>query len=253
MLSAFKVNAFGPPSSPGTSAGIVASDGRWQAFAFVATARSIDSSSVAGESNVNDDATRTATRCFMRGIKERLKYETASGRCYLHRRICFTFVGQELFKRDSDGLTGSYWAETTAGYLRTITQVFGGSADADLWNQLAQVLFKGQANQDWSDLITAKIDNQRVKLLFDKTFTIRSGNDTGIQKERKLWHPMNRTLVYNDDEAGGAKLPSELSANNRLSMGDYYIIDIFDVGESPAVDGDELGFSVQSTLYWHER
>lgn len=253
MLTAFKPTIFQSVSTIPSGATVDASGPRFQVFGFTATARTIDTSNTAGEANVNDDATRTATRCFMRGIKERLKYETTSGRSYLHRRICLTFMGQEFIKRESDGLTGSLWQESSAGYVRALTNVLGIGSDTETWNQMAQVIFKGQVNEDWSDLITAKVDNQRVKLMYDRTYTIRSGNDTGIQKERKLWHAMNKTLIYNDDEAGGSKLPSELSANNRQSMGDYYIFDIFDVGEAPVDEGDQLGFAVQATLYWHER
>lgn len=255
MLSVYKPDPFTGTGATGGAIQFSATpSARWNALAFVATARGFTTSSGAGESNVNDDATRTATRCYARGIKEQLVYETTSGRHWLHRRICFTFYGTEILNPDDTrDLHGAYWLETSNGYVRAMTNVFSPTADTTLWGQIADVVFKGQPSQDWSDLITAKVDNRRVKLMYDHTYSIQSGNEEGVIKRRSLWHPMNKTIVYNDDEAGGSKINTELSANNRQSMGDYYILDIFDCGTQPASDDDTLSFAAHATYYWHER
>lgn len=235
------------------SAGSPAFSGRYYALGFVATARTITSSSSAGESNVNDDASRTATRCFMRGIKEHIRFESGTGRSYLWRRICFKFTGQEILGPNGSGLFGSMWSETSAGYVRAMTLLISGSTtDPTVWNNLVNILFKGQANVDWNDIMAAKVDNTRVHLAYDHTTRLQPKNDSGQQWKIDRWHPMNKTLIYNDDESGGSKLGTELSTNTRLSMGDYYIIDLFDMGLAPS-DGDVLNVAMNSTLYWHER
>lgn len=225
-------------------------DGRYWVFGFIPTARTITSSSSAGESNINDDASRTATRCYWRGVKEHIRLESTTGRNLLWRRICFKFTGTEILRDNSAGL-GALWEETSNGYVRASTLLIPSSL-SPVWNNLAVILFKGVANSDWNDLMSAKVDNTRVTLAYDKTVNLKPPNEAGQQWSFKRWHPMNSTLVYNDDEAGGAKLGTELSANTRYSMGDYYIIDIFDFGLAPD-DDTEVNYSVNATAYWHER
>lgn len=189
----------------------------------------------------------------MRGVKENIRLELQTNHAYLWRRICFTFVGSELITDLTDGTQYALWQETTAGFVRAVTQLLPSIAPTlTLWNQLADVLFKGQVNQDWTELITAPLDNSRVVPRYDKTVRLTTGNDVGKMLDVKRWHPMNHNLVYNDDEAGGTKITPYLSVNTRRSMGDYYIIDIFDTGTTG--DGaDTLTYTPEATLYWHER
>lgn len=225
--------------------------GRYWIFGFTPTARTITTSTSAGESNVNDTASRTATSCYMRGVKEHIRLESTTGRNFLWRRIAFTFTGQELLGPNPSGLFGSMWVETSTGYERAMT-LLNPTNDPDVWNRVANVIFKGTANSDWNDIMSAKVDNTRVILKYDKTRNLKAPNEAGQQWKFDIWHRMNRTLIYNDDEAGGSKTGTELSVNTRKSMGDYYIIDIFDFGLQPD-DECELNYGVNSTLYWHER
>lgn len=240
---------------PGALGGSVLNAGsRYWVYGWIATARNGDYQSGGPRGIVNDDATRTASKCYMRGLKEKIRIETQTGHPFLWRRICFKFTGTELIT-DNDGDAFNLWSETSAGFVRATTLLDGPGVIAptsDIWNKIATILFKGQVNVDWSELITAPLDRSRVKVAYDSTVRLTSGNAEGKIYSFSRWHPMNKTLQYNDDEEGGGKSMSFLSVNNRQSMGDYYVIDVFDTGIS-GDESDALAFTPEATLYWHER
>ena len=80
---------------------------------------------------------------------------------------------------------------------------------------------------------------------------IASHNDDATDRVYSIWHPMNHNLIYDEDEIGGKESMGSLSAMNRQSMGDYYIVDFLE----PALIGgdDTITFNPEATLYWHER
>jgi hypothetical protein len=114
------------------------------------------------------------------------------------------------------------------------------------------LLYKGLAGKDWDDLIVAPVDTSRISVKFDKTWTIQSGNSNGVVRERKLWHPMNKNIVYDDDENGDVEQASYFSVDSKAGMGDYYVVDIIQPGTG-ATSSDLLQISTNSTLYWHEK
>ena len=46
------------------------------------------------------------------------------------------------------------------------------------------------------------MDTTRVNLKYDKVRRITSGNDAGVIKRFKMWHPMRKNLRYDEDEEG---------------------------------------------------
>lgn len=200
-------------------------------------------------------AERTATTCYMRGFSERLRIQTNSHIPWFHRRICFALRGLGAFN--------------TINSQDTPVQGFGSSIDTSngmerLWfNQAVNamsntttaqlsVLFKGAQGSDWNDVIVAPVDTARVDMKYDKTWLIKSPNEAGAIADRKLWHPMNKNLVFDDDETGESMTSSYLSVDSKQGMGDYYILDLFQPGLG-ASTSDLINISANSTLYWHER
>jgi len=114
------------------------------------------------------------------------------------------------------------------------------------------IIFRGAKGLDWTDPIVAPVDNARVSLKFDKTWTLRSGNQSGTVKEMTLWHPMNKNLMYGDDESGDQEATSYVSVASKIGMGDYYIMDIISQGAG-GTSSDLLQMVPNTTLYWHER
>lgn len=223
-------------------------------FIFCPTAMDL----LQGATNPNyaiNTAERTATTCYMRGFSERLRMQTNSHLPWFHRRICFRWRGLGPFNtgNSSDTVVQTFrpYVDTTNGMERLWFNQSINTMNVTVNAQL-DILFKGTANQDWNDLIVAPIDTARVDLMSDKTWTIKSSNEAGTLVERKLWYPMNKNLVYDDDETGESMKTAYLSVDSKAGMGDYYIIDFFSGGVGGS-SSDLLNIASSSTLYWHEK
>lgn len=224
---------------------------------WVATARNnevINAAPLVNGGTVFDSSTRTATSCFMRGLKECVEIQTSSGIPWQWRRICIKFRGPSLLRPNlAAGDLLPLWFEDTNGYARGMYSLTSGNAQAvAVFGNIQSVIFKGRLNIDYANFLTAPLDRSRVEVAYDKTFRVSSGNANGIMRRYNLWHGMNKTLVYDDDEVGGSMSEGFLSADTKGSMGDYYVFDFF----VPGVGGtstDVLRFDPETTLYWHER
>lgn len=207
---------------------------------------------------VVNQSVRTASTCFMRGLAENLRIETSSGNPWFHRRICFTAKSTVfLFRAPSDAsgvdrdsaATGAL--ETSNGWVRLAANMLNDTLTNTVTN-MNELLFKGAQGVDWDDFITAPVDTLRVDLKFDKTWVYRSGNASGMFKETKLWHPMNKNIVYDDDERGAGEDTANYSVNDKRGMGNYHVIDLFSQGSAGSTS-DLLKVRYTSTLYWHEK
>lgn len=223
-------------------------------FMFCPTAQNL----LQGSSTPNyfiNQAERTSTSCYMRGFAENLRIQTNSHVPWFHRRICFAWRGSGAFNtissKDTPTQSWGPFIDTSTGMERVWfnTQV---NAMTNTQNAQLDTLFKGVVNQDWNDIIVAPVDSSRVDIKFDKTWLIKSNNESGTIVQRKLWHPMNKTLVYDDDESGEGVQTSYLSVDSKRGMGDYYIYDIIQAGLG-ATSSDLINISANSTLYWHEK
>jgi len=210
--------------------------------------------------SVSAQAVRTATTCFMRGFSEKLRIETSTPNPWFHRRFCYTSKDQDLVTLSSVDTSGTDTAIVAAGGVETsngwqrlaANMALYPTAMGNTYLKHRSVIFKGAQGVDWDDFITAPLDTTRIDVKFDKTWVYRSGNDQGILKETKLYHPMNKTLVYDDDEAGAGESSSSFSVSDKRGMGDYHIVDLFSQGSS-GQSGDLLKVRYTSTMYWHER
>lgn len=220
---------------------------------WLATAQDLtDQAGILGR--VAEEAVRTATSTFMRGVSEHIRVQTSSAIPWFWRRICFTFKGPDLnliSNLDSPTSTSFEYLDTTSGMQRLGFNQNIANMPNTINNHDA-IIFRGAKGLDWNDPIVAPVDNARVTLKFDKTWTLRSGNQSGTVKEMKLWHPMNKTLVYADDESGDAEATTYQSVASKAGMGDYYVMDIISAGAG-ATATDLVQLVPNTTLYWHER
>lgn len=250
MLSWSNTNGTGGTQTVSLGNLLVAGSTGYAWVPWQATAQDLDALST-----VPNDANRTATSCYMVGLAENLKFQTSSGLPWFHRRICFTIKGPNPFASistlDTPNQTTNFFADTTNGMERLFFNLQVNSSTTTLANQQA-LLFKGIQGKDWIDPITAPVDNLRVSVKFDNTRTISSGNSNGIVRERKIFHPMRKNLIYDDEEAGESKQSSYYSVDSKLGMGDYYVLDIIQPGTG-GTSTDLLLLSATSTLYWHEK
>lgn len=252
MLSVSNTQTNGA-TQPITAAQTFVAGNRIGKFLWCATAQDLSD----GGGNLGTTAqaaVRTATNCYMRGISENIRIQTSSGLPWFHRRICFTLKGPAMFiPNTSDTPIQSVipYIDTSNGMQRLWLDQSINNMPNTIANR-ESLIFKGTQGIDWSEIIAAPTDPQRITVKFDHTWTIRSGNANGTVAERKLWHGMNKTLVYDDDEAGSNEVTSYISTTGRSGMGDYFIYDIIAPG-SGSTAGDVILFSSSTSLYWHER
>lgn len=203
---------------------------------------------------ISADAGRTSDLAYMRGLSEHIRIQTSSPAPWFHRRICFT-SRSALFRSGVDSsptnTVTAFYDDQARGVQRWAQNMANNNAPNTLtgWNS---VIFKGAEGVDWSDRIIAPLDSARIDVKFDKTWTLMSGNSVGVVKERKLWHPMNKNLQYDEDEAGTTEGSAYFSVQDKRGMGDYYVVDIIQAGTG-ATTSDLMRLTFNSTLYWHER
>lgn len=220
-------------------------------FVWCATARDLTVSSSIGQasSNVAYDNVRTASTCYMVGLKEMIQIQTVTAVPWEWRRICFTMKGPQLAQTTGSGYTIS--AETGNGWMRVLNQ-FPGDPSSGAQGALMSLLFRGNFGSDWMDPFTAPTDQTRVTVKYDKTITIKADNEEGVMRNYSRWHPMYSNLVYDDDELGSLKSSATMSVDGKAGMGDYFVIDLFR-SRAGSTSTDQLLFRPQATLYWHER
>jgi len=216
------------------------------------------SDSAGGPNSIVNQASRTSSICYMKGFAENIRIETSTGNPWFHRRICITSRDAGFIDRntlDPSGADRNYAAsgaiETSNGWQRLASNVLKDtlSNTTKFW---LDALFKGVQGVDWDDFITAPLDTTRVDVKFDKTWIYRSGNERGVLREKKIWHPMNKNLYYDDDESGAGEATANISVRDKRGMGDYHIFDLFSQGSSGSTS-DLLKIRFTSTMYWHEK
>lgn len=224
---------------------------------FRPTAMDLNTNDSTPNSVVNQ-AARTSSVCYMKGFAENMRIETSTGNPWFHRRICITTkdpLFYVLSGADTPGADRGYAAagaiETSNGWQRLASNTVLDTMGATTAGWLT-LLFKGAQGIDWDDYITAPMDTNRVDVKFDKTWIYRSGNERGVLKERKIWHPMNKNLYYDDDELGAGTATTNYSVRDKRGMGDYHIFDLFSQGSSGSTS-DLLKIRFTSTMYWHEK
>lgn len=251
MLTWSNTGPTGASKTAAAGAVIVNGDVQYRGI-WIATAQDLtDQTGVIGR--VAEEAVRTSTSCFMRGLSEHVRIQTSSGTPWFHRRVCFTYKGNDLqtFTADSPNSTQNRYLDTTVGMQRLMFNE-NVNIQPNTINVQDAIIFKGAKGLDWNDELIAPLDHRRISVKYDKIVPIRSGNERGTAKEYKLWHPMSKNIIYADDETGDSEVSSYTSTSSKAGMGDYYVMDIIKSGTGGNAS-DLLQFSVNSTLYWHEK
>lgn len=252
------INVSGTPGTPTPGAFTMNAADGLQICLWNATWRPKLTQTGGAQPTVEDDATRTATRTWMRGLSERIEIQTSGSAAWEWRRITFTFFSNHFYLFNdnpiNNGTAVRYNIETNTGVNRALTFFDGGNPnDEALVTQLFAYVFKGAQDTDWRNPLTAKTHSDRVRIKSDRTTIISSGNDAGVIRKYRRYHPMNRTLIYDEDESGGVVGDGVISAAVNASMGDYYVLDIFKPTLAAQSSEESMSFNPEATLYWHER
>jgi len=188
---------------------------------------------------------RQSSEIFAKGLKENILFETSTARPWRWRRICFWAKGDVIYGDAIDPATSQFFRfDDTLGHVRLSNAIGTGFP--------AEYIFKGTEQIDWLDRMTAPVDTDHVRPVYDKTVTLRSGNDAGMSQTIKMWHPMNKTLVYEDEERGFEIIPKAVCSSGRRGAGDFYVYDLFQVATGSTSE-DVLRFQPNATFYWHEK
>lgn len=255
MVALWKPDVLTPPIPVPGGVDLGLGSGTLRVFGWVATARDNTTTVDGGNfGTVYDESTRTSDDCYIRGLKETVQFATDNALPFQWRRIAFHFTGQEMIRDQGSANVGSMWAETNSqGWTRAMTQLLPASGPASFaWSQMQNIIFRGVASVDWLGYTLAPLDHSRIKVVYDQVRTVRSNNEEGTLRNFNFWIPVNKRLVYNDDEVGGGMSASVLSANNFQSCGDLYVIDIFELSPNTTEEQHYI-FQPQACLYWHEK
>jgi len=222
----------------------------------------------------------TTGRPYYKGLSENITISVTGGIPWQWRRICFTYKGNRLFQRfTSPTPAGDAQYEPLQYFKNTYDQEHGifrpiydlasyyGQAGApntstpEALGQLYRFLFQGNPAQfqdsvtttDWINVMTAKTDNTEVNIKYDKTVSLASGNEEGIQRNYRRYHPMEKTLYYDSFESGNDTAYFPTSTGSKMGMGDYYVVDFFQARYGSDAESGNLIFDPRATIYWHEK
>lgn len=200
-----------------------------------------------------DEHVRANQEVFMRGIKDRIMVSATFS--LIHRRVCFwshrRIDDARPFVFDNPDVI-----DAPSYQRRNLVALY-----PNLDEEIFEYLFKGTVGFDYSENSRwdTPLDNKRVKVVYDKQYTITpnyaapDGAQFGKTLTRKLWHPINRKVLYDDDEEGADVNGSGWSAQTPESLGNYYVLDIFSTGQYIEGSTDQVGtYMPESTTYWHE-
>jgi len=208
----------------------------------------------------DQDNTRATNDTFASGFKERLRIITSDGNPWIWRRICFSYYDAETdfkFFDTSDDTEKDYPPfNYTAGngYRRLWLRVNGPTPtiqEQSVRDALYQHVFAGTRNVDWSTEISAPLNSRAIKIWYDRTTRIASGNQQSTVRNFTRWHPIKKRLVYQNRDDGGAQENNYLSETSRQSLGDFMVMDIFQ--GAPSDPNVQLSVGSDATYYWHER
>lgn len=188
--------------------------------------------------------TRNRKTIFVKGLKETVHMEAATNESWQWRRIVFSV--KALARHTS---ASEYVASTiTHGYMRGVRPVNPGP----FRDAIEEILFQGTSQIDWLTSMVAPINTASVTLHSDVTRLIQSKNNGGTMRTYKLWTPINKSLIYRDQEQGGIDDSKLWSVDDKRGMGDLYVVDLFRPGLN-AQPADVLDWRPNATLYWHEK
>lgn len=206
--------------------------------------------------NAAYQAFRTSTRPFLKGYLERMELNPTDGSTWWWRRIVFATKGRTGINATIEANIGAQ-ATSGAASLRQLRDLSGESTGNyyDTNVALQGLLFEGVVRTDWVSPLSAKVDTSRVTLLHDKTRTISSGNEYGRPRIYRDYIPINKTIVYDDEENGLSMNPSPMSVTSKPGIGNIYVVDLFQCPRpaNSGTPGSGMTLNPAATLYWHEK
>lgn len=199
---------------------------------------------------------RTATTVYNKGYSESILIIPSDSSVWWWRRIVFTLKGPITAALFNNGYIQAQAIanDITTRKLRDLT---GNNAAGNDFvtglDQLYLLLFNGVFTTDWTSPINAPLDKKRVTVLSDRTTNLHSQNDVALPRRLKRYYPLNKNMVFDDDENGTTITPRNMSTQAKPGMGDVYVCDLFACPVPDNGESSTLAFSATGTMYWHEK
>lgn len=198
------------------------------------------------------DYVRNAQNVFFRGVQDRVFLSAAFA--FTWRRVCFFSYEQLVagipFFVDPSNEEDPHIVRRP---LREINPKNASDFFAYAWKGTVGVDFS--ENTRWN----APLDDKLLTIVYDRSCTINpnyaapQGATFGKSMTRKMWHPVNKTIMYTDKENGSTPQTTGWSSMSPNSPGNFYILDIFSTGQDLPGDTTGVGeFGSEATVYWHE-
>lgn len=230
-----------PPTYTGGPLTISNTSGR-QAAIFCPTARA-----PAQDSTFKAESYRERSLTYARGYKEKVNIQISDG-IWKWRRIVFHMKGTPWgFVTNSSSLNEilTYYESPGSGMMRAIP-LFGTQFSPD---PVEQTLFDGAKGVDWVDVFSAKVDTSFVNVVSDRTINLNNSSGEGQALTKNCWYPLNKSLLYSDDEYGKGTTTQYFATQGKIGMGNLFVYDTWEC----VVGAGQLRFSPEGTYYWHER
>lgn len=217
----------------------------------------------------HDYAARQSKEVFWKGFRDQLVIQSDSSYPWEWRRIVFSVKGgpnatglpAEIYipeiQLDVSGenpVTGSGEPTNPAILLgvRRAGRKMVSMTPAQIQN-FTNGLYKGVRTIDFDTgygmLLTSALDKENVRIHSDVTRSIKSGNDAGVMRKFDIYQPLNKKMIYGDQESGSMLTNTTYAASNS-PLGDVYVFDLFvQLQGAPGA----ITVAGQGTAYWHEK
>lgn len=206
-------------------------------------------------------AQRTATRCYVKGVREVISLIPSDSSTWWWRRVVFAFKGSIGPQTALNRVTAAQVAPNDVTfrwqYDLTGDPIASATDNTKVLDALYGLMFRGVFGTDWTSVHLARLDSTRISVMSDSRSTLSSGNEESRPRVFKRWHAMNKQIVYDDDENGTTITPSNLSTATKQGAGDLYIVDFLScpVPSTPGTTAtsSRLQMNIENTTYWHEK
>lgn len=204
------------------------------------------------------DSARNTQSVYVKGLMDTYRIEIQNAP-WEWRRIVFATKARMVGGNDQSQtyLQSLSFEDRTAANARVVgqgtaagqpaIQIEGTGTGIDAFDDV----FKGLRGVDWTNYFTASTDKSLIKVLSDKRFRVSSGNESGAAKVKKFYTPINKTLVYDDQENGTDQLTNGWSSNS-AGIGNIYVLDMFWNEAGGDITVADMIWTAESTMYWHE-
>ena len=209
-------------------------------------------------SNATFVAQRTNTYCYYKGLAETYTFLPNDNSVWWHRRVVFSSRRRFAELNQVTSGSGTLAPAVTAGGIsrrkfKDMSESTGLDGFSDIQALVIAEVFRGSYNTDWSDPLRARLDTTKINVHSDRLVTLRSANDVPSPRIVKHFTPINKTIVYDDEEIGVGMQSSYYSVQGKSGIGDLYVLDFFECPVPNDTTTTTLNISSQFTSYWHEK